>query len=255
MPPPTEPDADEAADRLPTLPPGALDGFPPALRALLDDEQAAGNPVVEVGHSFPAPPIGAWARLARKVGTRPRASGDGLAFRARFSSLSSGEFTDAERVHFVVEPPDPPPPEPDMDEIRRQANPAEPGPWTAWLTPPPPHERVAWSTAWSLDSVEGVQQAVLEGLRRGACFRSSHKEGGSTLRWRLGQYVREYYGDEPGHQAWSDEAEFLAMLRRYLHGEVQRDLSRDPARHAADAGATPPELEAWRVILRRLQAG
>jgi hypothetical protein len=173
------------------------------------------------------------ARLARKVGTRPRASGDGLAFRARFSSLSSGEFTDAERVHFVVEPPDPPLPEPDMDEIRRQANPAEPGPWTAWLTPPPPHERVAWSTAWSLDSVEGVQQAVLEGLRRGACFRSSHKEGGSTLRWRLGQYVREDYGDEPGHQAWSDEAEFLAMLRRYLHGEVQRDLSRDPVPFAA----------------------
>ena len=89
--------------------------FPPALRALIDAELAAGNAVVEIGHSFPAPPAGACCRLAKQVSTRPRASGEGLSFRER---SSCSEFTDAQRLHFVVEPPSPPPPMPDMDAIR-----------------------------------------------------------------------------------------------------------------------------------------
>lgn len=99
-----------------------LERFPPPLRALLAAELAAGNTLTEVGGGHPAPPIGALAKLARKVTTRPRADGDGLFHRARNSSLSSGEFTDSQRVFFVVEPPDPPPPEPDMDAIRAAAN-------------------------------------------------------------------------------------------------------------------------------------
>jgi len=82
-----------------------LADFPPLLRQLLAAELAAGNTIVEVASCFPAPPIGAYAKLARPVGTRPRASGDGLDFRARNSSLWSGEFTDARRQYFVLEPP------------------------------------------------------------------------------------------------------------------------------------------------------
>jgi hypothetical protein len=99
--------------------------FPPELRALIELELAAGNSIVEVGHSFPAPPAGAYFKLANKVTTRPRVSGSGLQFYERNSSVYSGEFTDAERFHFVIEPPNPLPSEPDMDAIRRAANPED----------------------------------------------------------------------------------------------------------------------------------
>lgn len=100
-----------------------LAAFPAVLLTLLDAELAAGNRIVELRHGHPAPPIGACVMLERKVSTRPRASGDGLSHRERRSSSSSGEFTDAARVFFVLEPPDPPPPEPDMDAIRRLLEP------------------------------------------------------------------------------------------------------------------------------------
>ncbi len=101
-----------------------FDRFPPGLRALVVAELDAGNAVMEVTHDFPAPPIGACLMLARQVATRPRASGDGLDFRPRQSSLTSGEWTDADRRFFVLEPPDPPPAEPDMDAIRAAMVPA-----------------------------------------------------------------------------------------------------------------------------------
>lgn len=94
--------------------------FPPELRALIDAELAAGNEIVEISSTFPAPPAGACARLERRVTTRPRASGDGLSFYDRNTSIYSGEFADARRLYFVVEPPHPPPPEPDMDAIRAE---------------------------------------------------------------------------------------------------------------------------------------
>ena len=72
--------------------------FPVVLRALIEAELAAGNAVVEIGHSHPAPPAGASVTLARKVTTRVRAPGDGLDFYERQSSQHSGEFTDDRRV-------------------------------------------------------------------------------------------------------------------------------------------------------------
>ncbi|HMP84050.1 MAG TPA: hypothetical protein PKA41_15230, partial [Verrucomicrobiota bacterium] len=97
--------------------------FPAALRALIEAELAAGNSIVEVGHSHPAPPAGAYFKLANKVTTRPRSSSDGVSFYERNSSIYSGEFTDAKRFYFVIEPPNPPPPEPDMDAIRKAHEP------------------------------------------------------------------------------------------------------------------------------------
>lgn len=97
--------------------------FPAVLRALVEAELAVGNSIVEVGHSFPAPPAGAYFKLANKVSTCARASSNGIDFYERNSSIYSGEFTDAKRFYFILEPPNPPPPEPDMDAIRKSHEP------------------------------------------------------------------------------------------------------------------------------------
>src|SRR5262245_28709880 len=75
-----------------------VEAFPPALRALLDAELAAGNEIAEIGHTFPAPPVGAYVKLARPVTTRPRQSGSGLDFFDRNGSSYSGEFTNENRL-------------------------------------------------------------------------------------------------------------------------------------------------------------
>lgn len=96
--------------------------MPPGLRALLEAELAAGNAVVEVGHAFPAPPVGASFLLAKPVTTCPRETHGEFRFRDRQSSSCSGEFTDATRHFFILEPPLPPSPAPDMDAIRDAMN-------------------------------------------------------------------------------------------------------------------------------------
>lgn len=95
-----------------------LAAFPLALRALIEAELAAGNQIVEVASSFPAPPVGAYVKLQNVISTRPRESSGVLTFYERNSSLYSGEWTDAKRFYFVVEPARPAEPEPDMDAVR-----------------------------------------------------------------------------------------------------------------------------------------
>jgi hypothetical protein len=104
--------------------------FPVELRSLIEAELAAGNEIVELASCFPAPPAGAYVKLARPVSTRARKPGKGLEFYERNSSSHSGEFTDANRFFFVLEPPLPPPFEPDMSAIRAaiQAGQAVPRP-------------------------------------------------------------------------------------------------------------------------------
>ena len=92
--------------------------MPAPLRDLLETELAAENQIVEVGHSFPAPPNGAYFRLARAVVTRRHESGEGLEFYERDTPYYPGEFTDTRRFFFILEPPHPQPPEPYMDAIR-----------------------------------------------------------------------------------------------------------------------------------------
>ena len=103
-----------------------LAAFPPALRELIAAELAAGNALAEFGAGFPAPAIGAYVKLAQPVTTRPHASVGALAYRDRRTSLHSGEWTDAQRIHFVLEPPLPPEPEPDMAAIREARDAAPP---------------------------------------------------------------------------------------------------------------------------------
>ncbi len=82
-----------------------IEALPGVLRTLLEAELAAGNEIVEVGHSFPAPPTGAFFKLSKPLLTRERKSGDGIDYRARNGTLCSGEITDGARRYFLMEPP------------------------------------------------------------------------------------------------------------------------------------------------------
>ena len=103
-----------------TIPPefrAEADNLPAPLRALLDEELAAGNSIAQVGSRFPAPPAGAYVTLTNPITTRSRESSSGVFYRF-ISSLNSHSFSDERQFYFVLEPPLPPPPEPDMDAIR-----------------------------------------------------------------------------------------------------------------------------------------
>ncbi|MEZ5330377.1 MAG: hypothetical protein R3F19_35465, partial [Verrucomicrobiales bacterium] len=86
----------------------AVAKFPAALQDLIATELSAGNAIAEIGSGFPAPPIGAWLKLARPITTRPGSSDARLDFRERNNSLYSSEITDQTRLFFVLEPPKPP---------------------------------------------------------------------------------------------------------------------------------------------------
>jgi hypothetical protein len=112
-----------------------FEAFPSVLRKLLDAELAAGNEISEIGHGFPAPPAGAYIKLAKPLRTRPGASGGGIDFYDRNSSLYSGEITDAKRFFFLLEPPHPPQPEPNMNDIRAALQSKEPAPPAEQINP------------------------------------------------------------------------------------------------------------------------
>ncbi len=377
-----------------------LTRFPPALRALVDAELAVGNRIVEIGHGFPAPPVGAYVRLAAKVSSRPRASSEGINFYERNGSQHSGEYADNRRFFFVLEPPDPEPPEPDMDAIRaayapkpdtlaalamrvasratdsvrdgtthgasdgQTVDPPQDPPATSFTNTEAssgwtrvlhfadrrsPHEVQAalectlmtlfartvengrlclratatvigarysfelrfvaalsslsgavnhyvlrvvaewgelssahrdyyrktsdsWYHLWTrdlmgaspppdgagsserygelvshamafesdLDSVAALQRAVVSGLKRGGSYSNSHKEGGTTIWWRVDRFVRSDYGDDPGVETYTNEATFLERLRQFLAWEVGRN----------HPPGTLSDVDTWRLILR-----
>jgi hypothetical protein len=194
-----------------------------------------------------------------------------LDFYERNGFSHAGEFTDAKRFYFVLEPACPPPSEPDMDAVRKAREPkpeslgrraradAEGREETAGdeasragtgAQPPRKAQRPGEPGAQHgkatvdgqryPDAVEAVQRAVLDGLRRGATFGTSHKEGGTNIYWRNGRFIRDDYGDYPGVTEFIDEGEFLKMLRQFCHFEVTRSAGKDPL----------SELEVWRRILR-----
>lgn len=110
---PVEPRVSDAQER-------ELSMFPANLRELLRSELGAGNTIVDIGHTHPAPPSGAYVMLANRVSTRARLTGDGLSFYERNGSHHCGEFTDNERKYFILEVPCPDDREPDMDAIRER---------------------------------------------------------------------------------------------------------------------------------------
>lgn len=96
--------------------------FPLELRELVAAELAAGNTIADVGHSHPAPPVGAFVKLARKATTVPSDKLAALRYRERpFSNSHGGEFSDPQGYFWVLEPPLPQS-VPDMDAIREELN-------------------------------------------------------------------------------------------------------------------------------------
>jgi hypothetical protein len=55
--------------------------------------------------------------------------------------------------------------------------------------------------------------------------------------------VRSDYGDYPGLEEFTDDAEFLKMLRQFCDGDVTRNAGQEQR----------SEVDAWKLIWRRMQ--
>ncbi len=95
-----------------------------------------------------------------------------------------------------------------------------------------------------MTDIRAIQQDILRRLRAGEIFRTVHKEGGTIIAFRKGQWVREDYGEWSTHQVFDDEPTFLAFLREFFKYEVAREI----------APAVLPDEEAWPRIRRLLQS-
>lgn len=93
-----------------------------------------------------------------------------------------------------------------------------------------------------LDSVAAVQRAIVDGVKRGGTYGTSHKEGGTNIYWRVDRFVRSDYGDYPDLKNFKSETEFMQMLWNFC----QFDVTRSAGKRAL------PELDAWKLILRRM---
>ncbi|MBL9172877.1 MAG: hypothetical protein JNL10_05025 [Verrucomicrobiales bacterium] len=103
---------------------------------------------------------------------------------------------------------------------------------------------VALSHSGNLRKVADVQRAILEGMRRGGTFGRVHKEGGTSIFWRRGRFVRLDYGDNPGRIEFADEVSFLRMLWEFHEWKVRPSAS----------SVALQEFDAWTVILRQMSA-
>lgn len=94
-----------------------------------------------------------------------------------------------------------------------------------------------------LDTVAAVQQAIVAAMKRGAVFTTSHKEGGTNIRWIDGRFMRSDYGEYPASQIFSDETEFLKALRQFYDWETSKNVYPNKV----------SDFEAWKLILRLLR--
>lgn len=146
---------------------------------------------------------------------------------------------------------------PDMEEYVRKSSKGWFEHWTSDFKagpPPAPGEASADRYRERVDealaadgrhvTVAAIQQAILDGLRRGGQFTTSHKEGGTQIVRREGAYVRSDYGESTRTETYRDDASFLDFLRKFFQWEVSR---------GQPLGTTVPENTAWRLILRLLR--
>lgn len=94
-----------------------------------------------------------------------------------------------------------------------------------------------------LDSVPALQQAIVAGMKRGARFSTSHKEGGTNIGWDGQRFVRSDYGDYPDRITYANEAHFMDALRKFYDWETSQNVY--PEKDS--------ELVAWRLMLRLLR--
>jgi hypothetical protein len=91
-------------------------------------------------------------------------------------------------------------------------------------------------------TVESIQETIIAAMKAGRYFATSHKEGGSHLRYQYGIFTRTDHGDDPGHNVYPTTGSFLAALRQFCDPQVTR--------HTA---GKIEELDAWKLILRLLE--
>lgn len=93
-----------------------------------------------------------------------------------------------------------------------------------------------------LNSVVAIQQAIVVGMKRGGTFSTAHKEGGTNIKWSGDRFVRSDYGEDPDLREYKDEAEFFGCLRQFYDSEISM----------ANYPNKVPDLDAWKLILRKL---
>jgi hypothetical protein len=94
-----------------------------------------------------------------------------------------------------------------------------------------------------LQTVESLQQEIVAALKRGATFATSHKEGGTRIRWHRDRFIRSDHGESDTVEAFPKEEAFLKFLRRFYDSDTTRNHHPDPL----------PEPDVWRLILRLLR--
>jgi hypothetical protein len=94
-----------------------------------------------------------------------------------------------------------------------------------------------------LMEVQSIQQEILSRMREGASFSTAHKEGGTTISFSQGRFVRADYGESSRREEFRDPNRFLAFLRQFYDWETSRNTH--PNKVA--------DVVAWRLILRLLQ--
>ncbi|MGV3707957.1 MAG: hypothetical protein ACO1Q7_03885 [Gemmatimonas sp.] len=212
-----------------------FEAMPMVLRELLQAELNAGNTIDEVGHSHPAVPAGAYFKLANPVTTRARASGDGISFYERNSSIYSGEFTDEKRFFFVLEPPLPPPPDVDMDAIR------------ASIAPKPVPPRSTGS-----DNARGVSRIPIENTTVSSAFdRFTASRDINYERWKEGEgYDLEALREIPA----SSQAGIVSSLippRDWRDVEALIVIDSSPAHDALRAAAADGSIDIRLAVMER----
>ncbi len=100
----------------------------------------------------------------------------------------------------------------------------------------------AMNAEQQLDSIAAIQIAIIAALKCGLSFRTSHKEGGTNIYWKNDRFVCSDYGDFPDKQQFTDESEFLKMLRKFCHWDVTSNSGNDQL----------SEIDTWRLIMRRM---
>lgn len=127
--------------------------------------------------------------------------------------------------------------------------------WISELTPATPSDandapatryqelcEAALNAERHLDTVEAVKRAIVDGVKRGGKYGTSHKEGGTNIFFQDGKFNCSDYGDNPDHKQYTDDAEFLKMLWNFSRFDVNRSAGKREL----------PELEVWKLILRRM---
>ena len=102
----------------------------------------------------------------------------------------------------------------------------------------------AWRAAEvPLGQIATMQHSILQAMRDGATLATAHKEGGSNIRFDGRRYEHTEYGENESIRHYASDAQFLDFLRQFFDYETSRHVW--PAR--------VPEVDAWRLILRRVR--